>query len=78
MFSLGRVRARARLLAADVTVRQIAERAGVHETLVSHVLAGRRSAASAGGRKVRDAACALSGLTWDQIMAPVPARPLAA
>jgi hypothetical protein len=76
--SLERVRARSRLLACGVTLRQVAAVAATNESMVSHVLAGRRSAASEAGRRIQAAACALSGLTWDAIMAPADVRPLAA
>lgn len=76
--SLDRVRARARLLACGVTVRDVAAAAAATESMVSHVLTGRRSAASAAGQRIRAAACDLSGLTWDAIMAPVDAMRTAA
>ncbi len=75
---LERRRIRARLLLAGVSVTDVAREAGVNQGFVSHVLRGARSSKSAGGQRVVRAACALTGMTWGELSAPISVRPLAA
>lgn len=62
--------ARLRLMERGIPVRDVARRAGVHETYAGRVLRGGQPVDTEGARAVVAAAETLSGLTWAELTRP--------